>query len=258
MHIESLHIRRQVIPPYRGALLVAEPFLDEGCFRRSVICLAEYSEKGAVGFVLNSPTRYFLNELLVGAGSLPSIPVYCGGPVGTDHLFFLHDIAALPGAVEITEGLFANGDFDMLLDEESQARQTMVSNLESTGALSGLGVDTQGFLNALFEGMEYEIASVEVDDEAKTATATVELTCKSLTDVATRAQELLNQRAADAGETAISPEETLAWMGECLMQAAREDAPESVELELDCSSDDEGTWSADDSVAAAVAGALLG
>ncbi|MCF6413169.1 hypothetical protein I7648_05570 [Collinsella tanakaei] len=149
-------------------------------------------------------------------------------------------------------------DFDMLLDEESQARQTMVSNLESTGALSGLGVDTQGFLNALFEGMEYEIASVEVDDEAKTATATVELTCKSLTDVATRAQELLNQRAADAGEAAISPEETLAWMGECLMQAAQEDAPESVELELDCSSDDEGTWSADDSVAAAVAGALLG
>ncbi|OUO61706.1 hypothetical protein B5F74_03525 [Collinsella sp. An271] len=149
-------------------------------------------------------------------------------------------------------------DFDMLLDEESQARQTMVSNLESTGALSGLGVDTQGFLNALLEGMEYEIASVEVDDEAKTATATVELTCKSLTDVATRAQELLNQRAADAGETAISPEETLAWMGECLMQAAREDAPESVELELDCSSDDEGTWSADDSVTAAVAGALLG
>lgn len=149
-------------------------------------------------------------------------------------------------------------DFDMLLDKESQARQTMVSNLESTGALSGLGVDTQGFLDALLEGMEYEIASVEVDDEAKTATATVELTCKSLTDVATRAQELLNQRAADAGETAISPEETLAWMGECLMQAAREDAPESVELELDCSSDDEGTWSADDSVAAAVAGALLG
>ncbi len=149
-------------------------------------------------------------------------------------------------------------DFDMLLDEESQARQTMVSNLESTGALSGLGVDTQGFLNALFEGMEYEVASVEVDDEAKTATATIELTCKSLTDVATRAQELLNQRAADAGETAISPEETLAWMGECLMQAAQEDAPESVELELNCSSDDEGTWSADDSVAAAVAGALLG
>ena len=149
-------------------------------------------------------------------------------------------------------------DFDMLLDKESQARQTMVSNLESTGALSGLGVDTQGFLDTLLEGMEYEIASVEVDDEAKTATATVELTCKSLTDVATRAQELLNQRAADAGETAISPEETLAWMGECLMQAAQEDAPESVELELDCSSDDEGTWSADDSVAAVVAGALLG
>ena len=116
MHIESLHIRRQLIVPHRGALLVAEPFLDEGCFRRAVICLAEYSEKGAVGFVLNSPTHSHLNELLGGEGPIPSIPVYCGGPVGTDHLFFLHDIASLPGAVEVASGLFANGDFDMLLD----------------------------------------------------------------------------------------------------------------------------------------------
>ena len=66
MHVESFHIRRRVMPPHRGALLVAEPFLDEGCFRRAVICLAEYSEKGAVGFVLNSPTRYVLRELLEG------------------------------------------------------------------------------------------------------------------------------------------------------------------------------------------------
>ena len=116
MHIESLHIRRQLIEPHRGALLVAEPFLDEGCFRRAVICLAEYSEKGAVGFVLNSPTQYHLDELLEGVGHIPSIPVYYGGPVGTDHLFFLHDIASLPGAVEVAPGLFANGDFDMLLD----------------------------------------------------------------------------------------------------------------------------------------------
>ena len=104
------------MPPHRGALLVAEPFLDEGCFRRAVICLAEYSEKGAVGFVLNSPTRYVLRELLEGENDIPSIPVFCGGPVGTDHLFFLHDIASLPGAVEVSTGLFANGDFDMLLD----------------------------------------------------------------------------------------------------------------------------------------------
>lgn len=116
MHVESFHIRRRVMPPHRGALLVAEPFLDEGCFRRAVICLAEYSEKGAVGFVLNSPTRYVLSELLEGENDIPSIPVFCGGPVGTDHLFFLHDIASLPGAVEVSTGLFANGDFDMLLD----------------------------------------------------------------------------------------------------------------------------------------------
>ena len=76
MHVESFHIRRRVMPPHRGALLVAEPFLDEGCFRRAVICLAEYSEKGAVGFVLNSPTRYVLSELLEGENDIPSIPVF--------------------------------------------------------------------------------------------------------------------------------------------------------------------------------------
>ena len=85
MHVESFHIRRRVMPPHRGALLVAEPFLDEGCFRRAVICLAEYSEKGAVGFVLNSPTRYVLSELLEGENDIPSIPVFCGGPVGTEN-----------------------------------------------------------------------------------------------------------------------------------------------------------------------------
>ena len=69
-----------------------------------------------MGFVLNSPTRYVLSELLEGENDIPSIPVFCGGPVGTDHLFFLHDIASLPGAVEVSTGLFANGDFDMLLD----------------------------------------------------------------------------------------------------------------------------------------------
>ncbi len=115
---KSLHIRRKKMAPSRGALLVAEPFLNEGCFRRAVVCLAEYSEEGALGFVLNAPTHFTLDELLDGVENVPAIPVFCGGPVAIESLFFLHDIATLPGAVEIAPdtGLFANGDFELLLD----------------------------------------------------------------------------------------------------------------------------------------------
>ena len=120
------------MPPHRGALLVAEPFLDEGCFRRAVICLAEYSEKGAVGFVLNSPTRYVLRELLEGENDIPSIPVFCGGPVGTDHLFFLHDIASdstVQKHVKFLIGYsgWSAGQLDGELKQESWAVTTMTS-----------------------------------------------------------------------------------------------------------------------------------
>ena len=156
----------------------------------------------------------------------------------------------------VREGL--SSDLDTLVDAESQAHQAMVSSLESSGALSGLNVGAGEFVDALLDGFTYVNEEVVVDDEGTTAVATVNVTCKSLTDIATRAQELLNQRFAEADATAVAPEQTLVWMGECVMQAADEDEPEPVELELTCTSDEDGTWAADSSVADAVATALLG
>lgn len=39
-----------------GKLLIAEPFMPDPNFFRTVILLCEHSEEGTVGFVMNRPT----------------------------------------------------------------------------------------------------------------------------------------------------------------------------------------------------------
>lgn len=74
-----------------NSLLIAEPSLGGGVFDRAVIHVSEYSEEdGAIGYILNKPTDHNVGEILTDAmfEPLKNIPVYFGGPVGTDHLVF--------------------------------------------------------------------------------------------------------------------------------------------------------------------------
>ncbi len=74
-----------------NSLLIAEPSLSDGVFDRAVIHVSEYSEgEGAIGYILNKPTDRNVGEILTDPifEPLKNIPVYFGGPVGTDHLVF--------------------------------------------------------------------------------------------------------------------------------------------------------------------------
>lgn len=72
-----------------GMLLRATALLNGTHFDHAVILITEYDEKGAVGFVINKPFARQLNELEEFKHS-PAFPLYEGGPVDTDHLFFIH------------------------------------------------------------------------------------------------------------------------------------------------------------------------
>jgi putative transcriptional regulator len=49
----------------KGKLLIAEPSLiGDLSFNRSVILLAEHNENGSIGFIINKPLNYTINELL--------------------------------------------------------------------------------------------------------------------------------------------------------------------------------------------------
>lgn len=101
-----------------GALLVAEPFLKDQYFGHSVILLVDYAPaNNAMGIVINRPTAYTLQGLVKGINQEKEIPVWCGGPMSCDRLYYVHTIGALlPGAKEISPGLFIGGDFEAMIE----------------------------------------------------------------------------------------------------------------------------------------------
>lgn len=104
------------VKPKKGQLLIAEPsILGDSSFNRSIVLLADYNEEGSVGFILNKPLEYSLNDLI------PEISVefkiYNGGPVEQDNLYFIHTIPELiPNSIEISNGIYWAGDFSEVVE----------------------------------------------------------------------------------------------------------------------------------------------
>jgi putative transcriptional regulator len=53
-----------MIQPAPGILLIADPFLKDPNFMRTVVFLAEHRDDGTIGFVLNRQYENTLDELL--------------------------------------------------------------------------------------------------------------------------------------------------------------------------------------------------
>ena len=76
------------ILPSKGSVLLSEPFLQDPHFERSVVLMCEHSDAESFGFVLNHSANVQLHELIDIAPT--SIPVFIGGPVAENGLFYLH------------------------------------------------------------------------------------------------------------------------------------------------------------------------
>lgn len=101
-----------------GNLLVAEPFMRDKWFERSVIAIFDHSENGGTtGVVLNNELTTTLSEVFKDVET-NDIPVFCGGPLGHDRLFFLHTLGEqiIPDAKEIFPGLWMGGRFSSALE----------------------------------------------------------------------------------------------------------------------------------------------
>jgi putative transcriptional regulator len=105
---------KKLSKPVQGSLLVSEPFLLDSYFKRAVVLLSEHDEQGTLGFILNKPTDVKLNEAV---DDFPEfdVPLFFGGPVETDTLFYIHTVGELiTGAKEIVQGIWWGGDYDRL------------------------------------------------------------------------------------------------------------------------------------------------
>lgn len=76
---------------FAGHLLIAHPTLLDPNFRKSVLFISAHDpQEGSFGLMLNRPAGRNVSELLPDKdlGALGRVPVFLGGPVGTDQLVF--------------------------------------------------------------------------------------------------------------------------------------------------------------------------
>lgn len=111
---EQFKIQSNNVLPRKGRILIAEPFLPGDYFKRSVILLVAHSKKGAVGFIINKQLNFQVQDYLSDFPDFES-PVYMGGPVSTDSIYFVHTRGDLiPGSIQVLENLYWGGEFDEL------------------------------------------------------------------------------------------------------------------------------------------------
>ena len=104
-----------MISPSKGTLLIANPFLKDPNFSRTVIFLCEHTPEGSFGFVLNKVFPKPLEELVPDL-NVTNFPVFQGGPVQRDALHFLHQYPQfISGGEEVMENVYWGGNFESLL-----------------------------------------------------------------------------------------------------------------------------------------------
>ncbi len=105
-----------MIEPGPGILLIADPFLKDPNFLRTVVFLCEHQTEGRFGFVLNRRFEQTLGDLIPELDG-STIPVHYGGPVQPDTIHFLHQYPEeIPGGQEVLKGVYWGGDFDAVVN----------------------------------------------------------------------------------------------------------------------------------------------
>lgn len=94
-----------------GKILISTAAMDDPLFRETAVFITEHNKNGATGFIINKLFELPLNALTEFSKS-PAFPLYNGGPVDQEHLFFIHRRPDLiPGGILINEDIFFSGDF---------------------------------------------------------------------------------------------------------------------------------------------------
>ena len=104
------------LKPQKGRLLLAEPFMNDDHFSRSVIYMCEHDKTGSYGFILNNKLNIKLDEIIPDI-KIPNINVYYGGPVHSSNLFFLHQLGdIINSSVKLSDNIWISGDFNQIIE----------------------------------------------------------------------------------------------------------------------------------------------
>jgi putative transcriptional regulator len=142
-----------------GTILISSPSLDDPNFHHAVIFITQYDLNGAAGFIINHPFNRTLNELAEFSHSLP-FPLYAGGPVEKEQLFFLHRRPGIiEGSLPINNSIFLNGNFK---DAVTQINNKKITNADIKIFIGYCGWDA-GELEAEIAEESWTIVGADVD-----------------------------------------------------------------------------------------------
>ena len=97
-----------------GTVLLAEPFMLDGNFKRSAILLVEHNDDGTLGFIINNQVNMRVDQLVQDFPDFDA-PVYFGGPVATDTVHYLHRKGDLvKNSQAVAEGIYWGGNYAQL------------------------------------------------------------------------------------------------------------------------------------------------
>jgi putative transcriptional regulator len=100
------HFTPTKTPLQAGKLLVSVPLTGDVFFDRSVILLVEHNENGSFGIILNKDLPLTLKDLFPDTDN-EHIPIFWGGPVEANTLFFLHRYGnLLKGSIPVVENIY--------------------------------------------------------------------------------------------------------------------------------------------------------
>jgi len=99
----------------KGKVLVAEPFLEDQNFKRTVVMICDHATaEGTVGFILNRPIDMRVDEIIEDFPEFDA-DVFYGGPVKTDTIHYIHRMGdLLEGSTKVVDGVYWGGDFEKL------------------------------------------------------------------------------------------------------------------------------------------------
>ncbi len=97
--------------------------LEQDYFSKTISLLVDHSPNGAFGLVINRPLTVTLAELLPGFQDQILCPVFEGGPVEPERLFFLHSPEqAYTGTLNVSAEISLSASEDLIEDLRSGKR----------------------------------------------------------------------------------------------------------------------------------------
>ena len=101
---------------HKGDLLIADPsIIGDATFHRAVVLITAINDQAPMGLILNKCLDFSLAEVIPEINQ--TIPLYFGGPVDPDNLFFIHNTPNLiDDSILISPTMYLGGNTEQAFD----------------------------------------------------------------------------------------------------------------------------------------------